>query len=177
MPYNFLPLLGLLLVLADDAAPPIKHQITGLFATDREADLREACAELPNIKLISIDFANAEATFAYDAKKAFPGAKPDQIVQRLDNLLRQASRGTFGAKPLRTLPLDKLQAIEIGVAGLDCKACALAAYESVYKLEGVERATASFRAGKVTALIDPTKTERSKLAAALRLRGVAVQEP
>ena len=38
---------------------------------------------------------------------------------------------TFGVKPRRTVPRDKLQQVVIPVAGLDCKACCLAAYEAV----------------------------------------------
>ena len=38
-------------------------------------------------------------------------------------------------KPLRSVPLEKLKLIEIPAAGLDCKACCWAAYESIYKLE------------------------------------------
>jgi copper chaperone CopZ len=163
---------------ADDASPrPIKHQVTGLFMKEREQDLREAVAKMPKIKLVNIDFANAEATFEYDPAQAFPGAKADQVIERLDNLLKSASNHTFGIKPLRTTPLDKLQSVEIAVVGLDCKACCLAAYESVYKLDGVERATASFREGRITALIDPEKTNRSKLEDALKKRGVQLQAP
>ena len=124
---------------------------------------------------MSIDFKNAEATFEYDPAKAFPGTKPEQVIQQLDNLLKSASNHTFGIKPLRSVPLEKLQLIEIPVAGLDCKACCLAAYEAIYKLEGVERATASFREGRVTALIDPEKTDRAKLEAALKKRGVQLK--
>jgi hypothetical protein len=40
----------------------------------------------------------------------------------------------------------------------------------------VERATASFREGRVTALIDPQKTDRAKLKAALQRRGVTVKD-
>lgn len=171
-------LITLTAATADDksAAPPgIKHQVTGLFAPEREADLREAFADIPQIKLLRIDFTNAEITLDYDAAKAFPGAKPDQVLQRLDNLLKQASHHTFGIKPLRAMPMDQLQALEIPVAGLDCKACCLAAYEAVAKLDGVERATASFREGRVTALIDPTRTDRAKLEAALKERGVQLK--
>ena len=50
----------------------------------------------------------------------------------------------------------------------------LAAYEAVYKLDGVERATASFREGRVTALIDPSKTDRKALEDALKKRGVSL---
>ena len=76
-------------------------------------------------------------------RTAFPG-EAEQRVQQLDNLLKSASNHTFGLKPLRSLPLEKLKLIEIPVAGLDCKGCALAAYEAVYQLGGVERATAGF---------------------------------
>lgn len=153
----------------------VKHQVTGLFMKDREQDLRDVVDKIPHLKLVSVDFASAEAVFEYDAKQAFPGAKPDQIVARLDNLLRNHSSSTFGAKPLCGIPADKLQVVEIAVVGLDCKACTLAAYESVYKLDGVERATASFRDGKVTAFIDAAKTNRETLEGALKKRGVQLK--
>ena len=130
------------------------------FRWRREADLREAFAKIPDVKLIGIDFKNAEVVLEYDPAKLLPKAKPEQMLQKLDTLLKNASNHTFGIKPLRTTPLEKLTLITIPVAGLDCKACCLAAYESVYKLEGVERATASFRERQVTALIDPAKTNR-----------------
>src|SRR5437868_5830341 len=104
-------------------ADTVKHQVTGLFMKEREQDLREAVEKIPEVKLVSIDFQNAEATFEYDPAKAFPGAKPEQVVQRLDNLLKSASNHTFGVKPLRSMPLEQLRLVEIPVAGLDCKAC------------------------------------------------------
>lgn len=165
-------------VSADDAkeAPKgIRHQITGLFMPEREPDLREAAALVPGVKLLSIDFKNAEATFEYDAARAFPGARPEQIVERFDQKLRDVSNYTFGVKPLRSVPLEKLKRVEVPVAGLDCKACALSAYESVYRLPGVESATASFKEGKVTALIDPEKTNEAEIAKALKQRGVTLK--
>ena len=66
--------------------------------------------------------------------------------------------------------------VEIPVVGLDCKACCLAAYEAIYKLEGVERATASFKDGLVTAWIDSEKTDRTKLEAALKQRNVTLKD-
>lgn len=156
-------------------AEPIKHQITGLFMKEREADLRAALEKVPDVRLVNVDYASAEATFDYDPAKLFPGAKPEQRLQRFDNLLRTASNHTFGVKPLRTTPLDKLQRIEIPVAGCHCKACSLAAYEAIYRIEGVERAMASFREGLVTALIDPTRTDRAKLVEALKKRRVDVK--
>src|SRR5262245_31298410 len=155
----------------------IKHQITGLFSPDREQDLRDVVAKIADVKLMKVDVENAEAKFEYEPMKLFPGAKPEQFLQRFDNPLRSASTHTFGVKPLRTTPLDKLQLIEIGVAGLDCKACCLAAYEAIAKLDGVERATASFREGRITALIDPSKIDRAQLEAALKKRGVQMKAP
>jgi copper chaperone CopZ len=159
------------------SAQPIKHQITGLFSVEREQDLREAFAKIPEIKLVGINFKNAEATLDYEPAKVFPKAKADQVLQKLDAMLKTASNHTFGIKPLRTVPVDKLKLITIPVAGLDCKACCLAAYEAIYKLDGVEQATASFREGRVTALIDPAKTDRAKVEDALKKRGVQLKGP
>ena len=77
---------------------PIKHRVAGLFSPDRQDDLRQVMKKLPDLKLISIDYKNAEATFSYDPAKLFPGAKPEQIVERFDKLLRSASFSTFAAK-------------------------------------------------------------------------------
>jgi hypothetical protein len=164
--------------IADDAELPIvKHQITGLFCPEREKDLREIFeTKLVDYKLVSIDYKNAEASFRYDPVKVFPGAKPEQIVERFDNQLRDATKHTFGVKPLRITPLEKLKLVEIPIVGLDCKACCLAAYEGVYKLKGVETATASFKEGKITALIDPEQTDQATLEMALKQRGVELKK-
>jgi copper chaperone CopZ len=151
----------------------VKHQITGLFCPEREQDLKDLFAEkLTRFKLVSIDYASAEATFEYDPAKEFPGANPEQVIERFDHELRNASRHTFGAKPVRTVPNDQLELVEVPLVGLDCKACSLAVYEIIYRLPGVEQATASFRAGKATALIDPKQANRAQIEDALRQRGV-----
>lgn len=156
---------------------PVKFQITGLFSPGRVDDLREVMKRLPDVELVSVDFKNAEAAFAFDAAKAFPGVKPDQIFDRLDNRIRTSSSSTFGVRPLRAMPLEKCMLVEISVVGLDCKGCSLATYESIYKLEGVERATASFKEGRVTAHIDPAKIDRAALEAALKKRNVQLAVP
>lgn len=158
-------------------AESVKYQVLGLFMPGRDRDLRDVVGGIPEIRLVSVDYANAEATFDFDAAKVFPGAKPGEVLQRLDDRIRHASRGSFSVKPVRTMPLAKLQFVEIKVVGLDCKACSLAAYEAIYKLDGVERATASFREGRVTAHIDPKRIDRAALEAALRKRGVDVPAP
>ncbi len=154
----------------------LKHQVTGLFSKDRIPDLQKTMQKLPDIELVKIDFDTSEAEFRYDAGKLFPNATPDQIVEQFDNLLRNASRHTFGIKPICKTPREKLMLVEIPVVGLDCKACCLAAYEAIYKLEGVERATASFKDGLVTAWIDSEKTDRTKLEAALKQRNVTLKD-
>lgn len=153
---------------------PFKFRVTGLFAPDRVADLKTALQQLPEVTLAKVDFETSEATFQFEPAKTFPGAKPEQLVEQFDNRLRSASHHTLGIRAACTIPREKLTLVEIPVVGLDCKGCCLAAYESIYKLEGVEQATASFKAGLVTAWIDPEKTNRAKLEAALVQRGVTL---
>jgi copper chaperone CopZ len=162
---------------AADPPQPLKYRVTGLFSPDREADLRETVKKLPDVKVVSIDFKHAEVTFSFDPSQLVPKGKPEQVLERLDNLIRTNSFSTFSVKPLSTTPKDKLTRIEIGVVGLDCKGCCLAAYEAVAKVEGVEQATASFKDGLVTASIDPAKTNRAALEAALKKARVELKSP
>ena len=150
------------------------YRVTGLFAPEREAVFRETVAQLPGIKLVSVDFANAEAVFAFDPAVAFKDAKPDKIVQRLNELVGGKTRNTLGIAAVLPTAKDKLTRIEIAVGGCDCKACGLAAYESISKLEGVAAATVSFRDGKLVALIDSEKTDRAAIEAALKKRNVSI---
>lgn len=175
--YAFLALLlTAVAASADDPKPQqFRYQVTGLFARDREPDLREVFENLPGFKLVSIDFDNAEIAVEYDPKTALPGAKPDQYVPQFDNKLRQATRGTFGIKPLRTVPRDKLEAVEITIGILDCKACGLAVYEMVNKVDGVALTTVDYKAGKVTAWGEPGKADREKIEAVLKQRNVPVK--
>lgn len=158
------------------AGPRVKHQIAGLFCPERVDDFRQLCAEkLARFKLVSVDYERAEATFEYDPAREFPGANPTQVIERFDNELRNVSKHTFGAKPLRVTPDDKLQRVELSIEGLDCKACSLACYEIIARLNGVEQATASFKTKTATALIDPAQISRAEIEAALRQRGVTVK--
>jgi copper chaperone CopZ len=160
---------------ADEPANRHKHQVTGLFSKDREADLRQTFAAIEGVKLVDIDFESAEIMLEYDAAVRFKKAKAEEIVKQLDNLVKNASTRTFGIKPLRTTPADKLTWVEIPVASIDCKACSLAAYEMIYRIDGVEVATASMRDGLVRAWIDPTKTSRDALKTALKKREVTLK--
>ena len=163
---------------ADEPKPETtRHRVTGLFSPQREAALRAALEKLPGVKLVSVDFAHAEAVFAYDAAVVFKGAKPEQVVERLGDMLRSATRSTLGIAPLEATPKDKLARIEIAVAGCDCPACGLAAYESIFKIAGVAAATVDFKDGRIVALVDAEKTNRAALEAALKKRWVEMKTP
>jgi copper chaperone CopZ len=178
---------ALLIGLAAGPAPAaealVRCRITGLFQPDRVDDLRrqggalrlvqgDASAEL---RLVEVDYDDAEATYAYDPDtRPLKNSGPGQVRERIDHLLRDASRGAFSALPPSTLPADRRQEIRIGVAGLDCKGCAFGAYRALAKLDGVERATVDFRRGIVTARVDPAKTNRDALVAALKKAEVDV---
>jgi copper chaperone CopZ len=165
---------------AEEKAPKIEratYRVTGLFAPDREKDLRAGFKEIADVNLLGIDFDNAEITVEFTPAKAFPGAKSEQYVEQLNQKVGNATRHTFGVKPRRTVPRDKLQQVVIPADGCDCKACCLAAYEIVARIDGVYQATASFKEGRITALIDPAKTDRAQLEAALKQRGVSVGKP
>ncbi|QDU22772.1 hypothetical protein [Urbifossiella limnaea] len=155
-------------------AGPYTYRVVGLFSKEREADLRAAFAELPEFKLTKVDFDDAEVTIEFAPAKLFPGQKAERVAELVNDRVRQASGHTFGLKPRRTVPREKLQRVVIPAAGLDCKACCLAAYEIVAAVDGVEQATASFKDGRITALIDTARTDRAKLEEALTKRGVKV---
>jgi len=155
----------------------ITYRVTGLFDKSRETALREAFTELTDFKLIGIDFAEAEVTLEFDPAKLYPGQKPERVTELVSDKVRSATHSTFAIKPRRTVPRDKLQSVMIPASGCDCKACCLAAYEAVANVDGVYQATASFKDGGVTALFDPTKTDRAKLEDALRKKGVDLGKP
>jgi copper chaperone CopZ len=151
--------------------------VLGLFAPDRVKDLREDLARVPDVKLVAVDFDFAEMTIEFVPGKAFPGTPPKDFPAALDGKLGQASNYTFRVKPRSPVPRQKLRTVVIPVAGLDCKACALAAYEAVARVDGVEQATASFKEKKVTARIDPEKTSQAALEVALRRAEVQIPRP
>jgi copper chaperone CopZ len=168
-------MLTLLVLLA--APETVTHRVAGLFSREREADLREAVKRIPDVELVSLDFDRGEGKFSYDPAVFFKGVKEKDQVQRFDNLLRQASSHTFGIRARSEAAWDKLTRVDIPIAGLDCRACELAVYEMLYKVDGVEQATASFKDGRATAMIDPAKTSREALVDLLKKRSVTIKAP
>ena len=159
------------------------YRITGLFAPYRAGDLRAALEQVPEFKLVGLDYERARGKFEYEIvtlmkeKPPKQGFTPEQIVTRLDGLVRQATNHTFGVKLLSGASWEKLTRVEIPVAGLDCQGCCLAAYEAVAKIDGVEQATADFKDGLVTARFDPAKTDQGMLEAGLKKARVQVGAP
>ena len=157
-----------------------KHRIIGLSEPSREQDLREQVKTMPEVELAALNFDTAEVTFRYDPAKLISGYNPKKppvpevITKRLEDLLRVASNGTFTLVPMSTLAADKLQKIEIQCGLLDCKGCRYGAYIAIAKLDGVERATVNEKA-LLTVWIDPAKTNREALVAALKKGNVEVK--
>lgn len=156
--------------------PILMYKITGLFSHQREEDLKEAVKKIPDVSLLAVDFENAEVTFTYNPAKVFQKQKADKIFEQLNNLVRNATNHTYELRTLSTSPKDKLTRVEIPVVGLDCKACCFGAYLSICKIDGVEQATASFKEGRVVALIDPAKTNQAALEVALKKANVQLKE-
>ena len=150
------------------------YRLFGLSAAEREADLREVLAKVPEVTLVSFDAGKAEVTLRFEAEKLFPPTKAkqppaaDKITARLDTLIGTASTRTFGITERSTVPADKLTKVEILIGVLDCKGCRYAAYQAVAKLDGVERATVSATPSAIIAWIDATKTKREALEEALK---------
>src|SRR5262249_52651778 len=162
---------------ADPKVERITYRVVGLFSRDREKDLRAGFEELPDFKLIAVNFDDAEITVEFSPAKLWPGQKPERVAELVNDKVRGATGHTFGVKPRRDIARDTLQEVVIPAAGCDCKACCLAAYEAVANIDGVYQATASFKEGRVTALFDPTKTDKAKLEDALRKKGVQLRKP
>jgi len=151
-------------------------RVFGLFQADCVEHLREVTKKLSGVTLVKADHRTGTATFRMDAEKLFPDAKsPEQVIEKLGSRLNGESRGVFETYLLSALPRKKQKEVNISIAGLDCKGCSYGAYLAVYKIDGVENATASFKEGAVTAWIDPNKTNRAALEEALTKRGVTVK--
>jgi hypothetical protein len=163
---------------AEPKVERITYRAIGLFSPEREKALRAGFDDLsPDFKLVSVNFNEAEITVEFSPAKLWPGQKPERVAELVNDKVRQATSHTLGVKPRRDVPRDKLKTVTIQARGCNCAACNLAAYEIVAGVEGVYQATASFKDERISALIDPTKTDQVKLEDALRKRGVDVGPP
>jgi copper chaperone CopZ len=162
----------------------VQYRLTGLFQPDRVEDLRKQTGALQvggptdsptSVRLVDVNYDTTVVTFGYDAaSRHFKNAKPDQVRERIGNVLRNVSKGAFNIFPLSELKPEQRKEERIAVAGLDCKGCAYGAYRTVAAIDGVERATVSFKEGWLVAWIDPARTNRDALIAALEKARVTV---
>jgi hypothetical protein len=159
--------------LAADEKQSIDFAIVGLFAPDREQDLRDLMADVPEFQLVRVDYDNARVTFSYDVAALLAEQKPrkaptaSEVEQRINALLARASSNTFALKLTPAVPKQKLTRIELNVGILDCKGCQYAAYLAVLKAPGVERATV-LKDGTLVAMVETGKTDEAALKDALK---------
>jgi len=159
--------------LAADEKQSKEFGIVGLFSPDREQDLRDVMADVPEFQLVRVDDDNARATFSYEVAALFPERKlknaptPAEIQQRINALLTRASTNTFSLKLTPAVPKEKLTRIELNVGILDCKGCQYAAYLAAMKAPGVERATVA-RDGSLITMVETGKTDDNAIKAALK---------
>ena len=140
-----------------------RWRLTSLFQRDRVEEVRQAIESMnPEVKVLDIDYSTSIATLKFDAKKLYPGARTEKnLVYQFGQSLRTHTRGVVESLAIPDTPTDKIKEVTIPIAGLDCKGCSYGAYLSVYKLPGVDYATASFHKGELYARID-TRTDTSE---------------
>jgi hypothetical protein len=154
----------------------VQFRIRGLFDPQRVEDLKRMTAGIADFRIVAVDYDSATATFAYaDDKPPFKGAKPESVERGFRERMNGATRGNFSVLPLAPLPRAQWQEVRIGIAGVDCRGCSFGAYNAVAEIYGVLRATSSFRDGQLIAWIDPQKTDRAALEAALKKRNVELK--
>jgi mercuric ion binding protein len=152
----------------------VRVRILGLFSPARVEALREAFGSIEDAALKKIDYETAHATFEIRSDKAWKDVPAEKLPERIDQALRQASRSTFSAAPASETPPDRLEEAAIAAGGCACRACELAAYEAVAKVEGVERATVSFAESSIVVRFDRERTNRPAIEEALKKRGVTL---
>jgi len=170
--------LGLLSDLHAAPSVEISRRVFGLFEPSRVDDLKEVVPTLPGVELVRVDYDSTVAVWRLDPALVvtnYNAKKPpteEQLAQRLDSLLGAASTRTFAIKPLSDIPADKTTLVLLRPPILDCRGCRFAVYNSVAKLDGVVTATVG-KDGRISARIDPAKTDQKTLDAALKkVRGL-----
>lgn len=154
-------LLAAVLAQAGDAKHTVTYRVIGLCYPERVDDLRAALKERP-VTIERIDFERAELTLTHD--KSFS----------MDNVREAVGPRSFEIRPRSTVPPAQLMRIEILVTGLDCKGCAMGTYYAIGRIDGVEQAAVSYKDGKLSALIDPARTNQGALEEALKRANVTL---
>src|SRR5437868_2813146 len=144
-------ILALLLCAAIAAAraeeQTVVYRVVGLCSPERQADLREAFKEVPNVEIAGIDYDNGECSLRYDLSKLGHNPKKpstdETIMKQLSDRLNGVTHGMFKLKARCAIPKEKLEKIEIKIGILDCKGCRLGTYFAVANMDGVEQVNIS----------------------------------
>jgi copper chaperone CopZ len=155
----------------------VRVRVLGLFSPARVEALRKAAASIEDATLKDVDYEAAHATFEVRSDKAWKDVPTEKLPERVDQALRQASRSTFSAAPASETPPERIAEVVIAAGGCVCRACELAAYEAVARVEGVERATVSFAESSVVVRYDREQTDLAAIEEALKKRGVTLLPP
>ncbi len=160
------------------------YRLVGLFEPSREDDFRKLLAEeAPELKVERLDFEKAEVTLRYDLPALFSDGKipkgftAEKLREKIDQTIRGKSKGTFQIQWPSALPAGEQTRVDIKVGILDCRGCRFGVYQMVTKIEGVERASITADTHVLTAWIDPAKTNREALEAALKKQQVQLPAP
>ena len=169
-----------------DAPREISVRVVGLFDAAREGEFKAVLAQVPGVRVVSVDMQLATAAVTYDPKaKEFAGVKVEAAAQRIANLVGQVEGDnsgvngrTFAVKPIdpATPPKDKLAKVQANLVEIDCRACALGVHEIVMKLDGVVQAHVDMKAGTVVALADPAKLDAELLRKTLKAREISLRD-
>ena len=158
-------------------------RIIGISDPGRVEDFRTALKSVPELQLVSVDGEKASAVLRYEISAIITKPKPkpadlapEKILEQLNNLVGKASVHTFSVTAPTGVAEDKLVKVEFKVGILDCKGCRYGAYIVIAKLDGVERATVNSTNRTLTAWIDPAKTNKDALEAALKKARVELPE-
>lgn len=153
------------------------YRVFGLSEPARVEDLRECAAKIEELKLEEVDYEKGEVRVRLFPERLFKGkaeSDPEAVLKRVNQLLGQASTGTFRVSAPSKIAPEKLQKIQIVVGLLDCKGCRFGAYRAVANLDGVEQVRVAVNPSLLTVWIDPEKTDKEALYAALRKARVEV---
>ncbi len=150
-------------------------RVIGISDPSRVEDFRTAVKSVSELQLVSVDGDKASAVLRYEVSAIITKPKPkpadlapEKILEQLNNLVGKASIHTFSVTAPTGVAEDKLTKVEFQVGVLDCKGCRYGAYLAIAKLDGVERAIVDSNTRTLTAWIDPAKTNKEALEAALK---------
>jgi hypothetical protein len=151
------------------------YHLGGLFEPSRVDEFRKLLTdEAPELKVENLDFAKAEVTLRYELASLFSDGKvpkgftAEKLREKIDQTIRGKSKGTFQVTWPSSVTPDQQTRVDIKIGMLDCRGCRFGVYQIVAKIDGVDRATVTSDTHVLTVWIDPAKTNREALEAALK---------